>query len=198
VEVAGNVLDFWSELSGQDQGWRLFAPGLPPHTLFPAVELRYADGEVVEIRSRFEPADFANPAPRPPLVYNRFFNFEAQFANPGWFCCGEALERYPEIWADGLPESVRAADRHLRAWLRWHLTQYQAAHPGRGQPAEVVLKYRYVPTPLPGEPRAWTKPVIERPYARWKPNETPEPGYLAVEGYDPVNNRYVRLREYGR
>src|SRR5437764_15333300 len=57
VEVAGDVLDFWSEATGQDQGWSLFAPGSPPHSLFQSVELRFADGEVVEVRSRFEPND---------------------------------------------------------------------------------------------------------------------------------------------
>jgi len=35
AEVVGDVLDFWSEVSGQEQGWRLFVPGNPPHTLFP-------------------------------------------------------------------------------------------------------------------------------------------------------------------
>jgi hypothetical protein len=197
AEVVGDVLDFWSEVTGQDQGWMMFAGGNPPHSLFQAVELRFADGQTVEIRSRFEPADLKNPSPRAPMVHDRRFNFEAQFPNPGWYCSAESLERYPEMWSRELPRTVRDAHPQIMAWLRWHLREYDRAHPGRGTPVEVVLKYRYIPTPLPGEPREWTKPVTERPYCRWKPLETPEPGYLPLEGYDPVNKRFVRLTEAG-
>src|SRR5688500_8317223 len=44
ADRAGDVLDFWSEVSGQEQGWSLFAPGLPPYSVIPAVEFRFADG----------------------------------------------------------------------------------------------------------------------------------------------------------
>ena len=86
----------------------------------------------------------------------------------------------------------------ILVWLRWHVREYQKAHPDRGTPTEVVLKFRYIPTPLPGEPKEWTKPLTERPYCRWKINEPPEPGYLPLEAYDPVANRYVRLKEPAR
>ena len=198
AEVAGDVLDFWAEVTGQDQGWMLFAGGNPPHTLFQAVELHFADGEAVTIRSRFEPADLANPAPRLPLWHDRFFNFESQFPNPGWYCSTESLERFPEVWSKELPQAVRDAHPQILVWLRWHVREYQKAHPDRGTPTEVVLKFRYIPTPLPGEPKEWTKPLTERPYCRWKINEPPEPGYLPLEAYDPVANRYVRLKEPAR
>jgi len=39
ADVTGDVLDFWSEASGQEQGWSLFAPGMPPYSVFPAVRV---------------------------------------------------------------------------------------------------------------------------------------------------------------
>lgn len=196
AELAGDVLDFWSEVTGQEQGWKLFAAGNPPHSLFPALELRFADGEVVEIRSPYEPADLSNPLPRPPMIHDRLFNYEATFTNPGTFCCPESLARYPEMWSRGLPETVCEGQAQLLTWLKWHLKQFQSANPDRGMPAEVVLKYRYIPTPLPTELRAWTKPVIERPYARWKLGSA-DPAFLPVEGFDPVNGVYVRFPAEG-
>jgi hypothetical protein len=192
AEIAGDVLDAWSEVSGQDQGWSLFAPGCPPHSLFQAVELRFADGAPVEFRSRFEPTDLQNPAPRLPLVHDRAFNFEALLTTPGGYCSPESLAAHPEMWSRELPATVRDNHRPILAWLRWHTAEYRRTNPGR-EPTEVVLKYRYFPTPLPGEARGWTKAVVERPYARWKPGATPEPGFLPVEGYDPVAGRYVPL-----
>ncbi|MDB5305969.1 MAG: hypothetical protein JWO38_171 [Gemmataceae bacterium] len=198
AEVAGDVLDFWSEATGQEQGWSLFSPGCPPHSLFQAVELRFPDGGVVEIRSRFEPTDRLNPSPRMPLVHDRVFNFEALLTTPGGFCSTESLKEYPEMWSRELPPTVRDHYRPLLAWLRWHVREYRKTNPDRGGPAEVILKYRYIPTRLPGEPWGWTKPAIERPYARWKPGGATEPGYLPLEGYDPVAERFVRLKAEGQ
>ncbi|HEX4608173.1 MAG TPA: hypothetical protein VH092_08200 [Urbifossiella sp.] len=198
AEAAGDVLDFWSEATGQDQGWALFSDGNPPHSLFHTVELQFADGEVVEVRSPFEPADLRRPAPRPPLVYDRLYNFQNQFANAGYYCSAESLARHPDHWAAGLADAVRGSQPQLLAWLRWRAAGDRAAHPGRDEPVEIVLKYRYIPTPLPGEPKEWTGPVVERPYCRWRPGEPVAPGDLPVEAFDPVANRYVRLREAGR
>src|SRR5215218_69019 len=36
AEWTGDVLDFWSEASGQEQGWPLFAQGMPPYSVTPA------------------------------------------------------------------------------------------------------------------------------------------------------------------
>src|SRR5688572_2453733 len=43
ADYTGDVLDFWSELTGQEQGWSMFAPGMPPYSVFPTVEFRFAD-----------------------------------------------------------------------------------------------------------------------------------------------------------
>lgn len=186
AEVVGTAFDLWGEASGQEQGWQLFSDGNPPHSLFPVVELTYADGVVV-IPSRFEPADLARPRPRPPLVNNRLYNFQAQFTNPGYFCSAESLARHGEIWSAGLPVAVRDTRGPLIAWFRWH-----AATAGRGTPVEAVMSYRYIPTPMPDEPKSWAGPVLARPYARWRPAAD------ALDAYDPVAGRFVTVWEGGR
>jgi hypothetical protein len=185
ADYTGDALDFWGELSGQEQGWSLFAPGVPTHTLFAATEFRFADGTSDTVLSQFEPADKANPPYRPPL-YDRPFNFEAQFTYLAWFASPEAVEKHPDAFRE-LPESMRVWRPQIRAWLAWQLKQYRAAHPERGTPTEVILKHRFIPTPNPGEPRGWTAPPFERPYARWRPAAD------SLDAYDPVNKVFVPL-----
>jgi hypothetical protein len=194
TDFAGNIFATWGEASGQDQGWSMFTPGFPPHTLLPVVELRFRDGSTDRIHSRFEPENLANPSSRVPLVSDRVFNFEVQFTIPGWFCDETSLAARPDYWQQ-LPERVRDRERPLTRWLALQVKQYRNAHPDRPEPVEVVLLHRYIPTPLPREPRGWAnKPAFERPFARWFPNRPPVPGYLALEGFDPVSDQWMRLR----
>jgi hypothetical protein len=183
AELAGDVLDGWGELTGQKQGWSLFAPGLPPHTLLPAVEFRFPDGTRDTVLSPFEPA---NPPARTPLIHDREFNFEFQLVVPAWFASDEVLAKSPQA-GDHLVYAVCDRHRPILAWLRWQLRRHQAAQPERGTPSEVVLVLRYIPTPRPGQPRNWTKPISERPFARWLP------GTEVVEAFDPAVRRFVPL-----
>jgi hypothetical protein len=197
AEKVGNVLDFWGELTGQEQGWSLFAPGFPPHTIFPAVEFRFPDGTAETLRSPFEPADLTDLPARAPLVHNRMYSVEVQFSVAGWFCTNESLADRPEVWQKVWPEFARDGHRHTLAWLKWRLKAFQKSHPDRGEPGEVILKFRYIPTPLPSEPRGWAKPAFERPFARWNPAAPPQPGVLPLEGYDPVAKQFVPLKAEG-
>jgi hypothetical protein len=186
ADTTGDVLDFWSEVSGQEQGWSLFAPGVPTHTLFVATEFRFADGTSDTVLSQFEPTDRMNPPYRVPLLSTRPFNFEAQFTYQAWFASPEVVEQYPHIYRE-LPGVVRVWRPQIRAWLAWQLKRYQAAHPERGTPTEVILKHRYIPTPKPGEPRGWTAPPFERSFAHWRPADD------SFDAYDPVNKQFVPL-----
>lgn len=194
AEYTGDVLDFWSEVTGQEQGWSLFAPGTPPYSVFPAVEFRFADGTSDTMLSEFEPADKRNPALRLPLLDNRYFNYEAQFTHAVRFAPPEEVAKLyvpaedaakvREYFRD-LPDTVRAWRKPIRAWLAWRLKEYRAAHPDREMPVEVILKHRYVPTPKPVEPPEWTRPVQERPYVRWRPAND------SFEAYDIVKEQFV-------
>jgi hypothetical protein len=184
AECTGDVLDGWQELSGLDQGWPMFTPGPPPYSLIPAIEFHFADGTSDTLLSRFEPIDKRRPAYRTPLLDNRFFNFEAQFTFAAWYAPPEEVAKHPEVYRD-LPDAAYAQRRPLRAWLAWNLKQYQAAHPERGTPTEVIMKNRYIPIPKPDEPPEWTQPVQERPYAKWRPADD------SFEVYDAVNHRFL-------
>jgi hypothetical protein len=198
AEWTGDALDFWSEISGQEQGWSLFAPGPPPYSAIPAVEFRFADGTSDTLLSPYEPTDKQHPGLRPPLVNNRPFNFEAQFIYPVWYVppaeivklsappelhdevCAKLQEQYRD-----LPDAARAWRGPIRAWLAWRLKEYRAAHPDRPVPTEVILKHRFIPTPAPTDPSGWTVPPVERPFARWRPADD------SFEPFDPANGRFV-------
>src|SRR5262245_29926170 len=83
AEYTGDALDFWTEVSGQQQGWSLFAPGTP-HSVFVATEFRFANNTSDTVLSQFEPPDKENPPLRAPLILDRPFNFEVQFTYPVW------------------------------------------------------------------------------------------------------------------
>jgi hypothetical protein len=196
AEYAAAALDLWSGASGQEQGWSLFAPGTPPYSVFLATEFHFADGTRETVRSEFEPADRRNPAPRAPLVGNRPFNNQEQLIYAVMFLPPEEVaELYvpPEALANlrechrELPKAARANRGPARAWLKWQAKQYAAAHPGRGAPVVAILKHRYIPTPKPGEPAEWTRPVVERPFIRWRPADD------SLEGYDAAGGRFVPL-----
>lgn len=185
AEVAGGALDFWSEVSGQEQSWSLFAPGFPPYTVAPAAEFQFADGTSDTALSPFEPRDKLNPPARPPLLDNRVFNIEAQLVYPVWFASPEAVASAPDRYRD-LPDKALARRGAVRAWLALRLKEYRAAHPNGPDPVAVVLKHRYIPTPHPGAARGWTLPVEERPFARWFPETD------AYEAFDAVQKRWVK------
>jgi hypothetical protein len=193
ADGAGTALDLWAEASGQDQGWPLFTPGVPPYSVIPAVEFRFADGPPETLLSRFEPADKFAPPLRPAMLNNRLFNAESQLMFLVWYAPPEEVARRfapPEEVARlsgayrELPDAARAWQAFIRAYLAWRLKEYVAANPGR-MPAEVVLKYRFIPTPRPGEPGGWTGPVSERPFARWRPADD------TYEAFDVLTGRFV-------
>ncbi|MCS6864917.1 MAG: hypothetical protein RMJ56_05995 [Gemmataceae bacterium] len=184
AEIAGDILDFWSEISGQEQGWSLFAPGPPPHSVFPAVELHFPDGRCETLLSPFEPLNKQHPPPRLPLLYTHVFNIEAQLTYPVWYAAPELVAEHPE-WFTDWPAFVQAWQKPIRAYLAWRLRQHQMANSPQQWPAEVILKHRYVRSPRPGEAPHWTHPVFERPFARWRPADD------TMEAFDVMTQRFV-------
>lgn len=196
ADSGGAALDFWSEVSGQEQGWSLFAPGMPPYSVVPAVEFVFNDGSSDTLLSDYEPADKLNPRLRPPLLDNRVFNVEAQLMVPVWFAPPEEvaaryvqpaeLAQLPAVYRT-LPAIARKWRGPIRAYLAWQLKAYVAAHPDRPAPTDVILKHRFIPTPKPSDPRGWTRPISERPYAKWQPTVD------SYAVYDILNKRFVSV-----
>jgi hypothetical protein len=194
-EALGYTIAAWGEATGQEQGWNMFTPAFPPYTVVPVAEYHFPDGTTDRLASRFDPPDPAHPRSRFPMVYDREFNYEANVFMLAWHCHPETLREQPEAWAR-LPERVRENESLVTRWLGWKTRRYAAAHPEKPAPTEVVLVLRYIPTPLPdGRPHP---PGFERPFARWFPAGPPRPGYLPLDGYDPVAERFVPLKRWVR
>lgn len=193
-ERIGDALAAWGEVTGQEQGWNMFTPDFPPHTVVPIAELRFAGGGTLRSESRFSPPDPERPRPRWPLIRDREFNYEANITMMGWHATPEAVAARPDVWR-ALPQRVRENQELVTHWLAWKARGCRAAHPDAPEPSEVVLVFRYIPTPLPSDPPgAPRRPVFERPVARWVPAAARAPGVLPLEGYDPVTNRFVALK----
>jgi hypothetical protein len=192
-ERAGDGLAVWGEVTGQEQGWNMFTPDFPPHTVVPIAELHFADGTAARLPSRFAPADPDHPGMRWPLIHDREFNYEANITMIGWHADPESVAASPEVWSR-LPASVRTNNELVSHWLACKARAYRTSNPGTPDPVEVVLIFRYIPTREPGEAAdAPRKPTFERPFARWFPAGPRAPGLLPLEGYDPVEKRYVPL-----
>ena len=198
AEGVADVLACWSEVTGQDQGWNMFTPGFPAYTVVLFAEFRFADGGTDRASSRFNPMSATNPAARWPVIDDREFNYEANIFMLAWECDPDALARQPEIWGK-LPQRVRENEQLISAWMRWKLNRYCAAHRDKARPVEVVLHLRYIPIRLPDESAVLpNRSEFDRPIARWRPGEVPEPGFMPIEGYDPVAARFVRLEIWPR
>lgn len=180
-KFALDALVDWGELTGQTQGWWMFAMTLPEST-FPLVELRGPNG-IQTSPSAFDPGDSAEYF-RSFGGSDRLFHYEMNLTgyNP-WR--EKKLDR----------EETRKRARPAHAYLRWRLKQFQHEHPGTPVPDEIILYRRDYPIP-PQTARGTSRPrPIDRPLFRWRPgNETPE-DYLPVEAYDPSVQRFVPLRD---
>jgi hypothetical protein len=190
------VLVAWAELTGQDQGWNMFTPEFPPYTVVMIAELHFPDGTTDRVASRFYPP--ARPGVRPPMVFDREFNYEANIFMLGWDTYPESREERADVWGN-LPTKVRDNDDLIQRWLVWKAKQYAAAHPEKPKPAEVVLVLRFIPTPYPNvQVGGQERPVVDRPLARWLTAGPRGPGLSAVEAYDPLTGAWVRLKDWGR
>jgi hypothetical protein len=193
TELAGDVFAFWGEVTGQEQGWNMFTPDFPPHTVVPIAELRWADGSTARVASRFNPRDPEHPQSRWPLIHDREFNYEANITMIGWHATPEAVAAKPDVWGK-LPQRVRENNTLVLRWLVWKSHTYMTANPGTPEPVEVILVFQYIPTPLPNDaPNAPRKPAFERPFARWFPSGPRAPGLLPLEGFNPVTRQFVPL-----
>lgn len=198
VDGLGEVIDAYSELTGQEQTWPLFAPGFPPHSTFGAIRLTLADGSQVTLRSDFEPPD-PNHAPfRLPFFQVRRFNLEHQFLPVILQHTQEAMREYAEVVRTVTFQAYRYNQPLLQRWMRWCVDRWQRAHPGQGPVVEIVYLARYIPSPRPGEPKVWSGAVRERPLARWlSPHEPTPAGELPLQVYDAGENRWVTLLRDG-
>jgi hypothetical protein len=197
IDVTADVAKRYGELTGQMQGWSLFAPGVAHQAAFPVVELRWVaeDGHLdrsVRLASSFEPPDPANYIHWPSSDC-RLFNYEFRLTNPLWFWSEENFRAEPKDWREWLMYRVGRQWKSMRAYLTWRMRRYLAEHPGESPPTEVVLLVRLHPIAPPGNAGSATPLPYERPLARWVLPRGAFLGKLPVEVFDPVADQFIEM-----
>jgi hypothetical protein len=84
-------------LTGQAQGWSLFAPDFPPRSALPQVVLRWPDGREAVRACVYEPAD-PDHYFRLPDSSCRLFNVEFRMALVYWSFDDDTYAKRTEDW----------------------------------------------------------------------------------------------------
>ena len=198
--------DRWSEVTGQWQGWAMFAPNVPTSSYFLATTLRWngaapwrAPREIV-LPSPFEPAD-PNSYFIPALATSRRFNFEWRLALGIEICKSreQAERRGGETtqFDTQLREWMARQAEPLRAYARVRMHEWSADHPAAPAADEVVLsvgEYRRIDAAA-----TWTWQALPRRLLlRWRPSATTgtravRPAVYELDWYDPSTDSFVPL-----
>lgn len=177
VEMTGTACDRFAEVSGQIQGWSLFAPRFGPAGTFITLRAKTADGQLLEIKSHFEPED-VNKYFKFDLVHYRLFYREMSYALVYSLWEKESFASLPNEWRDEIAEYVRTFRQTLPAFVRWKLRHAGIAN---AQTVEVLVK-TFPGTPFgSSEPRP--APVLV-PLGTWSA-ESPD----RVVAFDPTQSR---------
>jgi len=105
----------WESATGNRQGWALFTRGLMPNAVFASVELERADGEILVVRSEFEPP--SKEAFRTPLFGNRAFNSEIVLTLEAEYYTPESVAERPDEWRTILHEAAPRKRAAFTAYL---------------------------------------------------------------------------------
>lgn len=184
----------WGELTGQWQGWSLFAPSVPSQGAFLELTLSWdgplgPDGEAtVTLHDPFEPADLTHFV-RLTGTNMRAFNYNWRLGSPllNW---GMLDQLEMTFWRLGLHDFLRRQHRPTLAYLRWRLRQFQEQHPGVPLPEQVVLSERLERPPPPQSGPVAAPTAVVQPWVRWHPGQPARPGSLDLEMFDPVTQRF--------
>lgn len=191
-----NSLRHWSNLTGQLQGWSLYAPHVPMQATFVAVELRWDEDDIwpaervqrLCLRSEIEPVDPAHFYR--PFVTFRLLAYEANLGLVMWNWSAESAAKESEVWRQRLAAAVRKGWKPMRAYLQWRQQAYEREHPEMAPARQIILLARMYHIPTPGREFPARPEAVERPLARWRPGTEPAPGFLPIESFNPVTGRF--------
>lgn len=189
INVAGTAADRWSEFSGQEQMWSLFAE-FGKQSIFPVVQCKYQENQAITLRPKNFPHNFDRYFHWPNFL-SRLNGYDFLMGVVYWHLTDASLHNRPDDWRQAVLERVRRQQRSLEAYFRFTLSLYRAKHPELPMPIEMILNIHMFPSPQPGSterPKAMVQPL-----ARWFPDKEPAPGFLPVEVFDPVLERWVAL-----
>jgi len=163
-KLTNELDDRWADLTGQGQGWSLFAPDAWRHAPFLALEFRWeeepwpgelardltplAASHVLEEAALVSAADKPNAKTRqePLLILSE--NEPADLTH--FFRVGKfRLRRYESVLGPEHP-------KHLRAYVRWKWRRLQKEHPELPPPEQIFVLERDYQIPQPdGQTSPW-------------------------------------------
>lgn len=173
LDAVGVACLRWGELSGQAQGWSLFAPAFGHQAALPIVTATRIDPTTGQVksetyRSRFEPADPARHF-RWPESRCRLFNYEYRLALLYWVWSPEQFAEQPDAWRQAAMRRVQRQRRSMTEYMR------RAA----ATADELVLSVRQI-----------AGGAVQRdiPLARWsKANPT------QIQAWDPIDRKWLNV-----
>ncbi len=196
LDALGKLIIRWGELSGQLQGWSLFAPNFGRHAALPEVIVETAGAPPVVYHSRFQ-REHPDTDIRLPETACRLFNYEYRlvFLFAGW--SPESFAERPKDWHVEIEKRVRDQQRSLLAYLRWQRERYVREHPDAPPPTRLVLNALLTPDPPAEAPWSGRAEPIVLPLAAWEPDAAVPAGRLPVQMWDWTLRRFVWLAEEG-
>jgi hypothetical protein len=190
------VTQGWIHLTGQGQGWRLFAPEVQKRALFVSVEIENDDPAKtpLQLPSSFEP-DASGWYLHLPGSDDRLFHLEKELSWPlvGWNAEGTNA-REQEWQEDMIRDQWRAYVSYLefRAWKQLGDLHFCFVTREELLPRSMILSVRIYPPSVAGQQPDVSK-VVTRKLVRWQPAQQPPEGFLPLEVYNEGTERFQFL-----
>ena len=172
INVLGEAIDGYGELSGQVQAWSLFAPDFGKQSVFTTCEFQWVKGQEVgrvTLRSAHMPGDPENHF-RWPSSDSRLRAYEFLLAGNYWHFSHESFAAHEAEWRQAISDQVRRQQRTLGAYFRHELERYQKEFPELPSAnRHCACAWTIFPSPKPGE--AGRSTSFSMPLARWRPDQ---------------------------
>jgi hypothetical protein len=168
ADATGTAFVRWGELTGQAQGWSLFAPIFGHQASLPAVG--FGDGT---IQSSFAPSD-PNVYFRLPWPSCRLFNYEYRLTLLYWTWTEERYysEDHEAVWRGAVNKRVRRQNRSLLCYLTWRMNDHLRKNTRSIKPTIVEIYAELFPAPPLDSPDSMRRANLLFPLARWSPAMT--------------------------
>lgn len=207
ADALGTSFVRYGELTGQAQGWSLFAPQFGHCAALPAMmprdmwwSIQRLDSPPPEVlRSRFVPQDPEHHI-RLPSLDCRLFNYEYRLALLFW-TTQNPYDRRSE-WEEIIKGRVRRQNRSIQAYMSWRCNVYRRTNPRKPFASDWKFLVETIPNPPLEDPsgiRVRLNPIAAAHFnhtthliATWSPNAVVPQGMLPVQAVNPFSSGSVQ------
>jgi hypothetical protein len=185
------VFQRWAEVTGQEQGWSLFAPGIGDQARFLHVVLHWDDGrKPVVLPGPTEPADLKAFFR---WGHSRLRKYESYLGTSFDLGEEENQEQANTRWQKKMQREVWRQSDYMPGYLLFRWRIYQKEHRDCPPPAQIQVHVVNWQIPPPGtDPWFWQKPITV-PFARIRLKDD---GSINgnVQAYNPVSKQFDDLQ----